>query len=120
GARLDSAIAALGEAQAKAAAENISSAVRAELTQAAYLVVLRFENGAERAQGTAVPIGPDLLATNAHIVEGRETMVKGARMFVRAPGADGKQFEVIEATKHPSYAVFNEFLKSDPFFVMST
>jgi V8-like Glu-specific endopeptidase len=120
GARLDSAIAALGEAQAKAAADTIGVAVREKVAQAAYLVVVRFASGEERAYGTAVPIGPEILATNAHIVEGRETLVKGARMFVRQPGADGKQFEVVESSKHPSYAVFNEFLKSDPFFVMSS
>ncbi len=120
GARLDSAIAALGEAQAKAAADTIGAAVRDRVAQAAYLVVVRFESGEERAYGTAVPIGPDILATNAHIVEGRETLVKGARMFVRQPGAGGRQFEVTGSGKHPSYAVFNEFLKSDPFFVMSS
>jgi Trypsin-like peptidase domain len=120
GARLDQAIVALGEAQAKAAADSIGPAVRDKLTQAAYLVVVRFASGEEKAHGTAVPIAPDLLATNAHIVETREKLAKGARMFVRAPGVDGKHFEVIDSSRHPAYAAFQEFLHSDPFFVMSS
>src|SRR5262245_13698145 len=62
GARLDKAVADLAETQRQAAADNIGPAVRERLVQAAYAVFTRLPTGQELAgNGTAAPIGPDLL-----------------------------------------------------------
>ncbi len=118
--RLNNAIAALTEAQAEVAAQSISQPVRDKLVHAAYLVVLKYADGREFAEGTAVPIAGDMLATNAHIVEAREQLGQGDRMLVRAPGANGQEFEVIQSRKHPAYDAFNAFLQQDPFVVTTT
>jgi hypothetical protein len=120
GARLAEAVANLAEEQRRAAAQTIGAAAKDKLTQGSYLVIIRFANGSVRPVGTGTPIAPDLLGTNAHIAELFPQLEKDQRMFVRAPGHDGRVFEVIEARKHPGYDAFTEFLKKDPIFVVGS
>jgi hypothetical protein len=117
GARLETAVAALSDQQAKAAADSIGAPVRDRLLEAAYLVVVQFASGEVRASGTASPIAPDLLATNAHVAAIGDTLGPQDKMFVRSPGPNGKLIEVIERKKHPGYDAFNTFLRQDPIFV---
>ena len=119
GARLEQAFSQLAKAQADAAADSISAPVRDKLIQAAHVVAVQFAGGQVVAQGSASPIGPDLLVTNAHVAEIRDTLRPGDKLFVRAPGANGKTYEVIETVLHPGYRAFNNFLKEDPIFVTS-
>lgn len=118
-AQLGQAMASLTEAQAKAAADSIGPAVREKVLQASYLVYGRLANGEDKALGTASPIAPTLLATNAHIVEeaGRQGF---KQLFVRAPGRDGKVYEVIERRVHAGYAAFQKFLRAETIVVPST
>lgn len=120
GARLDQAVASLTEAQAKAASENMSAAVRDKLLAASYLVYVRHSSGQEQPGGSASPIGPNLLATNAHVAEMMSELKDGQKLYVKAPGAGGKTYEVLEAKIYPGYAEFQKFLQSDPFFVTQT
>jgi hypothetical protein len=116
--QLQQAIAALDAAQARTAASMISPAVREKLVSAAYLVTVRYANGNEVAQGTASPIAPDLLATNAHVAALRDELRPGDRMFVRAPGSNGRVHEVIATKPHAAYTSFKQFLAGpDPLFV---
>jgi V8-like Glu-specific endopeptidase len=112
-------VAALDENERQRAAESIGRDVRTKLQQASYVVILRTGEGKESAVGTASPIAPNLLATNAHIVEAREKLKPGQTMLVRSPGVDGKTYEVIESRKHPGYDAFQKYLDQDPFFVES-
>jgi hypothetical protein len=118
--RLDRAFTELSDAQKRTVTENIPSALTEKLMAAAYVVVLRFASGQETADGTASPIAADTLATNAHIVELFEKLTPGEKMFVRAPGPNGKTYEVIETKRHPGYKAFNTFLSSDPIYVTSS
>jgi len=118
GTRLNEAVANLSEEQKRAAAQTISSDVKEKLTRAAYLVIKKFANGTVWPAGTATPIAPDLLGTNAHVAEIFLKKKPDERVFVRAPGHDGAVYEVIEARKHPAYDALAEFLKKDPFFVV--
>lgn len=119
GARLEQAMAQLQKAQADAAAESISAPVRERLLQAAHVVAVQFASGQVIAQGSASPIAPDLLVTNAHVAEIRNTLRPGDKLLVRSPGENGKTYEVIETKLHPGYHAFKNFLAQDPIFVTS-
>ena len=114
-ARLNSALEALNREQAQLASESIPRAVRDNLLRAAYFVVTRKEDREE--YGTASPIGPDLLATNAHVAESFLNRGPKGRMVVRAPGVGGREYEVVEVRIHPGYRAFQEFLDQDQFYV---
>src|SRR5262249_3700352 len=43
-----------------------------------------------------------------------------ASMFVRSPGADGKEYKVVSATPHPGHKAFEAYMNQDPFFVDSS
>jgi hypothetical protein len=58
-------------------------------------------------------VGSNLLATNAHVGILREGLRTRERMIVRAPGANGTIYEVVEHKIHPGYVPFNAFLQSD-------
>jgi hypothetical protein len=118
--RLDRAVAELANTQKQTVTDTIPAAVRERLMQASYVVVLRFASGQETPDGTASPIAPDALATNAHIVELFEKLGPGEKMFVRAPGPNGKAYEVVSTRRHPGYLAFNSFLQSDPIYVTSS
>jgi V8-like Glu-specific endopeptidase len=118
--RLDRAVASLADSQKQTLADSIPAPVREKLMQAAYVVVQRFASGQETPNGTASPIAPDILATNAHIVELHDKLGPGEKLFVRAPGPNGKTYEVIASLKHPGYKAFNAFLQADPLYVTSS
>jgi hypothetical protein len=117
GAKLEQAFAELSKKQEAAAADSISAPVRDKLLAAAHVVLIQFEGGQVSAQGSASPIGPDLLVTNSHVAELREKLPPGAKLMVRAPGKDGKVYEVIDHKLHPGYRAFTGFLNEDPIFV---
>ena len=66
-----------------------------------------------RGGGTAWVVGPNMLATNAHVAILREGIRARERMIVRAPGQNGQIYEVVEHKLHPGYVPFNAFLQSD-------
>ncbi|HYF55536.1 MAG TPA: trypsin-like peptidase domain-containing protein [Salinarimonas sp.] len=119
GAELESAVAQLSKRQAEVAADTIGSDVRNRLLAAAHVVVVRTADGQERAMGTASPVAPDLLATNAHVAEAFVERKPGDRIFVRSPGANGRLIEVTEVTLHPGYSALQKFSNDDPIFVQS-
>lgn len=117
--RLDRAVASLAEAQARSASESIGPDIRERLLAASYVVVQRDASGRERATGTATPVGPDLLGTNAHVVEIMGKLGTGGRLLVRAPGPAGRTWEVVEGRMHPAYEAFSTFRAEDPLFLGS-
>lgn len=117
GAKLEQAFAELSKKQEAAAADSIGAPVRDKLLAAAHVVLIQFEGGQVSAQGSASPIAPDLLVTNAHVAELREKLPPGAKLMVRAPGKDGRVYEVIDHRLHPGYRAFTGFLNEDPIFV---
>jgi hypothetical protein len=112
-ARLDAAQKEFADALAREANLRISADVRAHLARAAYHVELQDATQRIRAAGTAWPVGPNLLATNAHVGILREGLRPRERMIVRAPGANGQIYEVVEHKLHPGYVPFGAFLQSD-------
>jgi hypothetical protein len=111
---------ALNEQQAQIAADNIPRAYRDRLDQAAYLVILRDASGHERGVATAFPISANTLGTAAHVTEDRDNFKPGEKMLVRAPGPNGRTWEVVEHRRHPSYDLFYQFMSKDPLMVEST
>ncbi len=105
----------LSKRQAELVAQTIPDGVRQKLLQAAYLVVRSGPTG--NGTGSASPIGPDMLATNAHVAAMFDELKPGERMYVRSPGPDGKEYPVVSATKHPGYLAFQRYLAQDPLFV---
>ncbi len=80
------------------------------LKAAAYAVIQRDRQGREVLQGTAWPVAPGILATNAHVAN--LTKGSGGDLIVRKPGSepggDG-DFNVTGATIHDGYALFSKF-----------
>lgn len=62
---------------------------------------------------TAFPVGPDTLATNAHVAEMFEALKPGEKMVVRSPGAGGRVYTVTAVKIHPAYKAFNDFVGQD-------
>jgi hypothetical protein len=88
---------------------GIGSAVRAHLMSATFLV----EAPIGVPEATAFPIGPNTLATNAHVGDLFKKLLPGQQMIVRSPGKEGKTYEVTNATLHPGYDRFEAFLSQD-------
>jgi V8-like Glu-specific endopeptidase len=80
------------------------------LKNAAYAVIQRDRQGREVLQGTAWPVAPGILATNAHVAN--LTKGSGGALIVRKPGSepggDG-DFNVTGATIHDGYSLFSKF-----------
>ena len=112
-ARLESAQKEFSEALQKEAHLRISAEVRAHLARAVYHVELQDAQQRTRAGGTAWVVGPNMLATNAHVGILREGLRTRERMIVRAPGQSGQIYEVVEHKLHPGYVPFQAFLQSD-------
>ena len=108
-ARLDAAQKDFSAALAREANLRIGADVRARLTRAVYQVQLQDAQGSPGGGGTAWVIGPNLLATNAHVGAMRETLTPGERMTVRAPGEHGAVLEVVEHKIYPGYFPFRHF-----------
>jgi hypothetical protein len=85
----------------------ISNDVRARVTGATYLVEV------PGSGGTAVVIGPHMLATNSHVAILFDQLKPGEKMQVRSPGLDGKTYDVIKHQLHPGYQAFQNFLGQD-------
>jgi hypothetical protein len=107
------------EAQTRLAAYSIPREYRDRIGLAAHLVIIRDAAGNERGDATAFPIGPHLLATAAHVAENRDYFKPGDKMLVRAAGPNGRVWEVVEDTKHPSYKALDEFLSKNSMVVKS-
>ena len=112
-ARLDAAQKEFADALAREANLRIGPEARAHLSRAVYHVQLQDAEQRVKAAGTAWVVGPNLLATNAHVAILREGIRNRERMIVRAPGANGQIYEVVEHRLHPGYVPFNAFLFSD-------
>jgi V8-like Glu-specific endopeptidase len=120
GQQLASQLLQLNEAQARFAADNIPREYRDRLVQAAHLVIIRDAAGRERGDATAFPIGPHLFATAAHVADNRDDFKSGEKMLVRAPGQNGRTWEVVEHKKHPAYKPLDDFLSRDSMYIPST
>lgn len=92
----------------EAAAGTISKEVRDRLISAAYFV---YAEGV--GYGSASPVAPDTMATNAHVAEMFDELKPGKRMWVIGPGSGGKRFQVISVHKHPGYDAFQKFFGQD-------
>jgi V8-like Glu-specific endopeptidase len=104
--------------QAKAASLSIGPDVRDHLTASVYHVVKRnTKSDGFDAVGTAWPVGPHTLATNSHVAEERDQLGADQVMAVRAPGPEGKLYDVIAHKMHPGYAAFSAFVSQDPVVV---
>jgi hypothetical protein len=112
-ARLESAQKEFSDALQKEANLRISADVRAHVARAVYHVELQDAEQRTRAGGTAWVVGPNMLATNAHVGILREGLRPRERMIVRAPGSNGQIYEVVEHKLHPGYTPFHAFLQSD-------
>lgn len=112
-ARLESAQKEFSEALQKEASLRIGADARARLARAVYHVQLQDAQQRFRAGGTAWVVGPNLLATNAHVALLREGLRPLERMIVRAPGQNGPIYEVVEHKVHPGYVPFNAFVNAD-------
>lgn len=115
--RFAEAIKSLDEVKARVASDSISRESRDVLAQAVYLVLTKDASGAEQGQGTAFAIGPHLLGTNAHVAAIAEDLKPGQKLYVRAPGPNGKSYEVVAHKIHPGYRPLDTFLSQDPLFV---
>ncbi len=100
------------EEQEKIASERIRVEDQQRLVRAAFLVAQQDKQGRLSGKGTAWPIGPSLLATNAHIAELRAKFLeRGDKLFVRAPGINGELFEVTEVNVHPDWNGFSDYVE---------
>jgi hypothetical protein len=111
-----------------AAAARIDQNIIDHLVRATFLVYKQDAQGRQFADGTAWVIGPDLLATNAHIaalcsdfqpgddkLAACDDLKPNEKLFVRSAGADGATYEVIGHSFHPGYVAFPKFVLSmDP------
>jgi Trypsin-like peptidase domain len=89
--------------------QSLSEDVRRKVERAAFLVGARNEQGQLLGLGTATPIAPRILITNAHVAEIRETLKKGLGLAVRAPGQDSRIYEVVDHKLHPGYRLFEQY-----------
>ncbi|HEY0147219.1 MAG TPA: serine protease, partial [Methylovirgula sp.] len=91
---------------------RLSQQIRQRLDRAAFLVEIRHQaGGCPDWDATAWPVSRDLLVTNAHVVDEAGQGNGQGTMLVRAPGADGKEYEVIGHILHPGYKAFADFFR---------
>jgi Trypsin-like peptidase domain/FHA domain len=99
------------EEQKKLASEQISTEAQQRLLRGAFIVMIQDKNGNFSPAASAFPISSNLLATNAHVGDLRaEAIEAGGKLFVRAPGANGELFEVVEAKIHPGWTRFPKYV----------
>ena len=77
-----------------------------------YHVQVKGKGGGRRATGTAWVVGPDLLATNAHVAVAFAQKGPDETVVCRSNQAPHQDFEVEAITIHPGYARFGELLQS--------
>lgn len=90
-----------------------------EIMQAAresvYLVVFRGEDGGETGIGTAFVVGPNTLATNAHVAAWHNRLDEGETLLLRSVAIDGEDptdVQVLATTAHPGYDAFSELWRN--------
>jgi V8-like Glu-specific endopeptidase len=115
--RFQEALSRLTAEQVRDANLRIDDTVRAHLARSVYVVALRDKDGRITGGGTAWPVAPRLLATNAHVAETRKKLKDGESMIVRSPGVNGKVYAVTGDEIHPGYGEFIDFVTRDPIFV---
>ncbi len=106
--------ASMGEVVAQVSADVQKEMVNHDaietLKAAAYAVIQRDRQGREVLQGTAWPVAPGILATNAHVANLFKS--GGGDLIVRKPGSepggDG-DFTVVDAVVHDAYSLFSKF-----------
>jgi hypothetical protein len=103
--------------QKMSAATQISGQERERLNRSVFAVVLRDPNGHERLLGTAWPVRPNLLATNAHVAKDFEKLDKGESLLVRPPGGSSVEYQVVGTIIHPGFDALQKYQSSDPFYV---
>jgi hypothetical protein len=110
------------------AAATIDQKIIDHLINATFLVYKQDAQGRQFADGTAWVIGPDVLATNAHIsalcsefteadkqLASCDDLSPGEKLLVKAPGPNGAVYEVIGHSYHPGYVAFPRYvLAKDP------
>ncbi len=116
------------------AAASIDQSIIDRVRNATFLVVMEDAQGRKFGVGTAWGIGPNVLATNAHIaglcdanfpVADRKIaecndLKPGEQLLVLQPGAKGVSYKVIGHSFHPGYIAFPKFvLGQDPAFIAS-
>lgn len=108
-ARLQSVSSELASREERALEQPASWQEQAEtLQKAAHLIVVR-QNGVERGIGTAWPVTPTRMITNAHVaaqIAGRRDL----ETTVRSPGTAPKDFRVVATTLHSGYEAFSRYL----------
>jgi len=103
--------------QKQAADTLISAQERERLNRSVFAVVLRDTNGRERLLGTAWPVRPNLLATNAHVAKDFGKLEKGQSLLVRPPGGGAEEYGILGTIIHPGFDALSKFQSSDPFYV---
>jgi len=103
--------------QKQSAGSLISGEQRERLNRSVFAVVLKDSNGRERLLGTAWPVKPNLLATNAHVAKDMEHLDKGDTLLVRPPGGGAEEYPVVGSMVHPGFDALQKFERSDPFYV---
>ncbi|MDG2477672.1 MAG: trypsin-like peptidase domain-containing protein [Phycisphaerales bacterium] len=76
-----------------------------------YLVVFKGEDGGETGIGTAFVVGPETLATNAHIGAWFDRLDEGESLLLRSvaiDGADPVDVAITGNSAHPGYDAFSE------------
>jgi hypothetical protein len=118
---------AIAEASQEAG-KSISQSAIDRLARGTFLVYFQDAQGNQTPDGTAWVIGPNVLATNAHIAarcdqftpENLELQKKnlavcndyppGLKMFVRQPGPGGASFEVVKWAFHPGWVALPQLV----------
>src|SRR5262249_20541757 len=108
---------AMSGLQKQAAGALISGQERERLNRSVFAVVLKDAAGHERLLGTAWPVRPNLLATNAHVAKEFETLDANESLVVRPPGGSSEEYQVTGVAVHPGFEAFQKFERSDPFYV---
>ncbi|MGE0650697.1 MAG: serine protease [Alphaproteobacteria bacterium] len=98
------------ETQQRNATRLFSPEVLTRLKESVYVAVMRDSDGRQSPFATAFAIGPNLLATNAHVAE---VVLKGARglSYYVSQSRNGRvqTYRITKAVIHPAYKRFEDF-----------
>ena len=79
------------------------------LHAAAFAVILEDSQHLAHVIGTAWPLKPGMLVTNAHVAKVMDRLKPGEKLYVRKPGA-AESIVVQDKRIHPGYDAFNDFV----------